>query len=173
MTDTATPPSPPAAPRSRWQTYADVVSELSRVIGRMSPGARAELRRHGDAMTEPFWVLCHDVLGKHDLLLDVEAERRWAVVIQMVAHLHELHAAGMRTGAALHGVLSPARFLKLTRARGATLRAELRSVTHLLSSKAQRIDLAGLAALVLTEGTDEEDSARLRLARDFYRSDDA
>ncbi|MFO0601600.1 MAG: type I-E CRISPR-associated protein Cse2/CasB [Polyangiales bacterium] len=172
MNDTASAP-PNDVARGRWQTYADVVFELARAIGRMSPGARADLRRHGDAMTEPFWVLCHDVLERHDLLLDVEAERRWAVVIQMVAHLNEFHAAGLRTGIALRAVLSPARFLKLTRARGATLRAELRSVTHLLSSKAQRIDLTGLAALVLTEGTDAEDDARLRLARDFYRSDDA
>ena len=145
--------------------------------GRLSAGDMAELRRldPADPSSAAFWKIAGSVLEPDGWLRGDgetrnEEERRWAVILRAIATLAPLHTPGRRLGAALaEGELSEVRFVRLLRARGEILRRETRTVASLLASKAVRVDLAGLAGLVLSEGGDREEDARRRIARDYYR----
>lgn len=168
----------PASGRRPQRDPVFTVNSLAASIGegRLPAGDIAELRRLDptDPSSAAFWKIAGSVLEPDGWLrggseTQTEDERRWAIILRAIAALAPLHTPGRRFGAALaEGQLSEIRFVRLLRARGEMLRRETRTVASFLASKAVRVDLAGLASLVLSEGAEWEEDVRRCIARDYY-----
>ncbi len=160
----------------RWTLVARLAAAVDE---QLSPGDLADLRRlrPEDPSSPAFWKLCVAHLstvlppdGEHR----EEAERRWAAVLGVLAHLRGLHRPDRPLGRALaEAGLSELRLLRLLRARGQALYDVVRGVVHYLAQKAEPADLGQLADLVLDQDGDRAESIRRRIARDFYAAEEA
>lgn len=169
-----------SASSSGTADLARTVRRLGGIVGESLPrGELAELRRLDPASpsTAAFWKL---VVGELEPLGALrgrgprreEEERRWAVILNVLAHLEHLHRPGTGYGRALaESGFSEHRFSRLLRARGDTLWHQARRSGQFLSAKNQQADATGLAWLVLSEGRSDAQRARRHLARDYYRAD--
>lgn len=100
-----------------------------------------------------------------------EAERRWAVILSILAHASSLHTPSKPLGAALaEAGFSEMRLLQLLRAEAASLLAAALQAARFLAAKGQEADLAQLADLVLSDGKPHADEVRRRVARSYYSS---
>lgn len=98
-----------------------------------------------------------------------EIETRWAAIIVGLAHLGDLHRSGVRLGRALVDAgFSELRFDRLLRADADRLVDELPALARFLSAKGVPADWAAAALLILSAGRSDVESARRRLARDYY-----
>lgn len=158
---------------------AETVHRLGSIIGtRLPAGDVAELRRlDPECPSAPaFWKL---VVGELEELGALrrgvpdreEQERRWAVILNALAYLGDLHRPGRGYGVALASSgFSEHRFGRLLRSRSGPLWYQARRSAQFLSSHAEPTDATGLAWLVLSEGRSDEQRARRQLARDYYRA---
>lgn len=144
----------------------------------MSTGDAAELRRMrpSDPSAPAFWKVVVEKLEPAGALPEyasnrAERERRWAVILNGLAHLGELHQPGQRFGASLaQAGYSESRLVRLLRSRGEQLLDEARLATRYLVAHRVQTDATRLAWLVLSEGRSDEEEARRGLARDYYRT---
>lgn len=160
-------------------SLADTVHRLGGIIGSALPaGEVAELRRLDPASpsSPAFWKL---VVGELEPLGALRAdgpqredqERRWAVILNVLAYLEDLHQPGRSYGRSLADCgYSEHRFGRLLRARGETLWHQARRSGQFLTAHGQPADASGLAWLVLSEDRIDAQSARRQLARDYYRA---
>ena len=170
----------PDDPASQSETRLEQI--VHRIVGEiehdaMSPGEVAELRRldpeHPGGAA--FWkaVVLH--LEPAGQLRGADAEARWALVLRAVGELHGLNRPRRRLGRALAGAgVSEMRLARLLRADLGTLAGTLSAVSRQLASKAEAVDLADLAWLVLTArgpggARRGEERVRRNIARDYYR----
>lgn len=158
-------------------SLASLVGRLSVAIHRqISPGDVAELRRlvPDDPGGAAFWrLMASTVVGEGRLPEGGPsrdgAERRWAAVLSAMAITKDLHQPRRSMGAALGAAgYSELRFVRLLRARGDALLNELRGAARYLASRAESVDPVEFARLVFSDGADWEESARRRIAREFY-----
>ncbi len=147
-----------------------VGSWIAIVENELDPGGVADLRRlDPDRPSSPtFWRLVAPIDHAGDRQ---ENERRWAVVLRTLAQLRGLHHPGAYVGRKLaQSEIHERRLLRLLRARGESLAHELRTIGHLLAAKSVRLDVAGLAMLVFSDGKSWGEDVRRCVARDFYRA---
>ncbi len=153
-----------------------IVNRIAGAFGRdIGSGDIAMLRRMDldDLGASAFWRIIStyvpaDTLPNHDPLL-AETERKWAIVLNALAILAGLHQHNVSLGAALaHAGFSELRFVRLLRARDATLGSHVRSAASYLASKGQSADCADLALLVFSDA----EPVRRKLARDYYYNGD-
>ena len=158
---------------------ASTVHRIGGIFGESLPrGELAELRRldPSSPSSAAFWKLVVGELEPLGVLRSggarrVEQERRWAVILNVLAHLEHLHRPGTGYGRSLaESGFSEHRFSRLLRARGDTLWHQARRSAQFLSAKNQPADATGLAWLVLSEGRPDAQRARRQLARDYYRA---
>lgn len=157
---------------------------VARVVGRIAhalqhelpAGDIAELRRlrPDDPAAPAFWKVAAlylrpvGFLGETGPALD-RSERRWAALLNALAHLGPLHRRGARLGRALADAgLSELRFVRLLRAHDDALLDAVRTAAQYLASKAVPADTADFAWLLLTDGNNGEQTVRRRIARDYY-----
>ena len=155
-----------------------VVGRLARLVDEALPaGDVAELRRMSPETADApaFWKLVATNLEPDGLWLAGtrdrdEAERRWATVLWCLAHGRGFHRPRAWAGAALADAgYAESRFVKLLRATGPSLRDEVRLAGRFLANKGTAVDFGELARLVFSDGTDDEDNVRRRLARSYFR----
>lgn len=163
----------------RTASLAETVHRLGGIVSEsLPPGEVAELRRldPSSPSTTAFWKL---VVGELEPLGALrgegsrreEHERRWAVVLNVMAHLGNLNEPGHDYGRSLAECgFSEHRFSRLLRARGETLWDQARRSGQFLAAQGQTTDVTGLAWLVLSEGRTDAQRARRHLARDYYRA---
>ena len=164
-----------------------VRSSLPKLVGalaaeladRSTTGDVAELRR---LRTEApggsaFWRLVvgrlepAGVLPDADVPWRLDAEKRWAAILNGMARTVGLHRPGLAVGRALaEAEVSEARVTRLLLAHEATLWDALRVTVHHLGTKAIPFDWAELASLLLSDGRSDEDVVRRRVARSYYRA---
>lgn len=160
------------------QSAAAVVHRIAAMLasGAIRAGDAAELRRlmPDDASAPAFWKLMAELimpvlnLPSRGPARD-DAERRWAVVLNALAHLTGLDAPRRPLGDALAASgMSELRFARLLRARGDRLAIEVRIAARFLASKAETANLTDLADLVLSDGHRHAESVRRRVARSYY-----
>jgi CRISPR type I-E-associated protein CasB/Cse2 len=151
-----------------------VVGALAHAIEKLlSPGDVAELRRlHPTDLSYPvFWRICAAHLAPVLPLGAArdEAERRWAVILQALAELRGLHSPGARYGRALASAgIAELRALRMLRASGSALYDSVRTISRYLAATGTPANCSELALLVLSDGRDEAESIRRRIARDYY-----
>jgi CRISPR system Cascade subunit CasB len=160
-----------APPEKSERSLSDDLGSLCGFLGhpQFPTGELASLRRMTPDMPPGF--------SFHKLLLrtgiDVrgdDAERRWTIVVAMLASLAGMYAPDLPLGTALAKAgLSELRFVRLLRADD-TLAAEVRSVSHILSSKAIAFDHRQLARLVLIQQAGPSEQLRRQIARDYYKA---
>jgi len=142
----------------------------------LDPGEVADLRRMSPEGPLPgaFWrLLARHLDGPGDLPPEgaarLEAERRWAVILSAVALMGDLHQPGERLGNALATHLgSELRVLRLLRAHGRSLADAIRLTCRALGSAGASVDVAEIARLVLSDGREDEEPTRRRVARSYY-----
>jgi len=141
-------------------------------------GDVAELRRlhPKDPSAPAFWKIAASYLAPARMLprggqlLD-EAERRWASILSAMAQTAGLHRPGRRLGNALAAAgFSELRFVRLLRARDKPLFQNVRTAAGYLAAKAEPLDCADIAYLVLSDGRPHSEAVRRRIARDYYGS---
>jgi CRISPR type I-E-associated protein CasB/Cse2 len=154
---------------------ASTVNAIANAIEKsLTPGDVAALRRlrPGDPSCAAFWRLVATqlapVLPAGGSARD-EAEHRWAVILQAMAEMVGFHAPGRYLGRAFVSAgIAEQRVLKLLRASGEALFDSVRVTAHHLASSATAADHAEIARLVLSDGREDEERVRRRIARDFY-----
>lgn len=129
---------------------------------------RMDPRRPGTA----FFKIAGSVLAS-DLPGDESAreliETRWAAIMVGLAVLGDLHRANVPLGHALVDAnLSELRFDRLLRADADRLVDELPTLARFLAAKGVQADWADAARLILSAGRQDDESARRRLARDYF-----
>lgn len=164
---------------SRTTDLAETVHRLGGIVsGSLPRGEVAELRRldPSSPSSAAFWKL---VVGELEPLGALrgegshreEQERRWAVLLNVLAHLGTLNEPGRSYGRSLAECgYSEHRFSRLLRARGDTLWDQARRSGQFLAAQGQPTDVTGLAWLVLSEDRSDAQRARRHLARDYYRA---
>lgn len=162
----------------RGSSLASIVGQLCHAIGNvLPPGDNAELRRLDaqNPLCPAFFKLMVSIVEQNfDLPENGPArdviERRWAAVFQAAAILAGLHDPKRPLGEALiSSGYSELRFVRLLRARGNGIFTEMRTAARFLSAKSERCDVNDLARLVLMTDSDKAESARLSIARSYYR----
>lgn len=150
------------------------VGALRQAIEHSDPGALAALRRlnpssPGTAFYRLTTTILDDIEPSAGPRRD-EADRRWAVIARALAAGVGLFS-GTRLGTALSlADVAELRVLRLLEARGPQLADVLFGVLHQLASRGQDFNPQDVAALVLSDGGPDEESARRAIARDFYRN---
>lgn len=180
-TSTTTSTSPPAIPSGGRRDPVATVHRLAKALtdrGRFSAGDLAQLRRldprRGHTTADAtFWRITTRFLEPEGFLRgDDDTElRQWMAILQGLATVDELHRNnGPRLGQALAlAGISEARLNRLLQARGEALLAQIRPLPHQLRSQAQSVDWAGVARLVLSDGSPTADKIRQIIASDYYR----
>jgi CRISPR type I-E-associated protein CasB/Cse2 len=154
------------------RSLENLVGSLVMALEKGSPGDAASLRRLDAAAPScaAFWKLSAAFLSA-DRRLSEEEERRWAIVMNVIAHAGGLHRFGWEhsLGRVLAKVgFSELRFTRLLRASDAALLKEAQLLGRLLATKAEPVDLTGVAWLVLSDGHSNEEKVRRNLARDYF-----
>ncbi len=178
-TDTSLEPDA-AETHSAWKHNTErVVNQIAYAIGgALGTGDVAELRRlhPKDPSAPAFWKVAALYLTPSGMLpsagqrLD-DAERRWASILNAMAQLAGLHRPARRLGHALAaGKFSELRFVRLLRAHDKTLFDNVRTAAGYLAAKAEHVDCADIAQLVLSDGRSHSEAVRRRIARDYYGS---
>lgn len=151
------------------------VAALARLLNkdRLGTGPLAQLRRMDPLGTPPpvFWGLLFQEMGTG--ILPARVERAWAVIIQAMAMMApDGHRAKLPPGRVLAENGYPeGRFVRLLRAEGDGLAAELRTLARWSSSKALSFDWADLAELILARYGHDPDRAErqaLHVARPYF-----
>jgi CRISPR type I-E-associated protein CasB/Cse2 len=176
--DAATEAVESAAPSWRARLGAAVGAIAAGIAGGYSPGEVAALRRLGPQGwgVPAFWRVVTRVLEPAGLVAPGgeprdRDERRWAVLLSALAALDGQHARGTSIGTALAlAQVSDLRVERLLRAHDDALLDLVRPLAHQLATKGVSFDQAGLAELVLSDGSPFEDSVRRAIGRDFYRA---
>lgn len=157
---------------------------LSQLVGKIawslsnesSAGDLAALRRvkSGDPTCLAFWKIAAAELEPSlppAGLRREEAETRWRGILSAMAELEGLHEPQRSLGRALaEERYAKLRLERLLRAHGEALGDSVRTMAHFLGSKAAGFNQADLARLVLSDGRRDEDRARRKIARDYYRA---
>ncbi len=139
----------------------------------MSTGALASLRRgtrFDVARQSAFYAVAVDV---PEYQLAADAIQRWAALAQCIAITGPLPGMTDSDGGALaHARLSDSRFSRLLASHGEGLFDQLLLLARFVKSKNVALTWKDLGAMALADGSQEmlADAARLRLARDYYRS---
>lgn len=160
---------------------AELVHRLAGIVKTSLPtGDVAELRRlDPSAPSSPvFWKLVVGKLEPAGALHPAdtsdrreERERRWAVILNALAHLGDLNTPGRNYGEALAASgFSEHRFGRLLRARSDGLWYQARRSAQFLAAHGENADATGLAWLVLSAGRSDGQQARRQLARSYYRA---
>lgn len=179
--ETRGPQPPPPAEIARPLDLGQLVSQLAEAMSRdLSSSEVAALRRPEslDLGALAFWKLALYVLEPAGALdpppaapaeARDEAARRWAALASGLAHLGPLHQPAPSLGAALaRAEYSEQRLARLLRARGHGLLAAARAAARFLAAKGQPVDWADMADLVLSDGRDDQERVRRRVAWAFY-----
>lgn len=96
-------------------------------------------------------------------------ETRWATILLGLTVLGDLHQSGARLGRALVDAdFSELRFERVLRADADRLIDELPTLARFLAAKGTRVDWTDAARLILSAGRKDEETARRRLARDYF-----
>lgn len=153
---------------------------VNRIAGAMeretTPGDVAALRRIDphDPSCPAFWrMVVNHLVPAGAIPVDGhgrdEIERRWASILGGMALMQGLHRPGRRLGKALAAAdFSELRFVRLLRAQDGQLLREVRTLARYLASKAEPVDWADLARLVITRNRRTAESVRRGIARDYY-----
>jgi CRISPR system Cascade subunit CasB len=162
-------------PEETQVTLRSLVGRIAAHIDEaMAPGDVASLRklRPGAVWSPSFWrILVVDLSERlpADGPPRLDAERKWAAIVQAIAQLRGLHdpqvslgRAMARTGATEH------RLLRLLRAGDEPLADAIRTTAHQLAAVAQGVDCADFARLALSDGRSDEQAVRERIAYDYY-----
>lgn len=144
-----------------------------------SSGDLAELRRLDPRLETftiggAFWRVAIRDLEPNGLLKvdDDESRKRWMAILQGLAMVYDLNGEPLRLGQAIaQAEISEARLIRLLRASGDSLLAQVRPIAHQLRSKAQPVDWLDMARLLLSDGRSHADEVRRHIASDFYRQD--
>ena len=172
------------SPKQQQETTPSGSSGLGSVVNRIAvamereimPGDVAALRRidPNDPSCPAFWrMVVNHLVPTGAIPQDGpgrdEIERRWASILGGMALMQSLHRPGRRLGKALAAAgLAELRFVRLLRARDRQLFHEVQTTARYLASKAEPVDWADLARLVLTRNQRTAESVRRGIARDYY-----
>ena len=170
-----------AGPKGDWLHQASdrvarmVATSKNRSVDTLRPGDIAELRRlnPGDPVAPSFWKLLNSLEDLVRLPASgnqlAEQERRWACFFNAAAILSDLHRRDVPLGLALaKAELSEIRFVRLLRAEEHHLFVEVRHTARFLAAKGQVVDIYGFALLLMSDGTDFQESVRRNTARSYY-----
>ena len=154
--------------------------------GAMTTGDIAELRRMNPERptAASFWkiMMGHGITNpdgaEHD---HPELEKTWARILRCIAmdtkvgekHTEGPHLGNRRLGEALANAdYSEGRLKALLNAQGETIIKAVEHATHFLSSKQEKFNWNQAAALMMTKhrNTAQQDSDRVRIAREYYRA---
>ena len=160
----------------RSRSVDSLVSSVAALLQRspaLSTGDIAALRRMNPRTPVAAFFKIEGILLDEHLPADgaarFEAETRWAAIVLGLAHLGDLHGYQHRLGMALATAgFSELRFVRLLQADGEQLLDELPSLARFLAAKEIPADWGAAARLILSAGRSDEESARRRLAREYY-----
>ncbi len=173
----STVPRPPEVPEKAGGTLASTISRLVHLCQKGLPtGEIAELRRlrPDNPWVPAFWRIAAQVLEPAGHLAGPslareDAERRWGMILAIVAELAAFHSPDCPLGRALaHCGFSDLRFMRLVRASSDSLLVDARQAARFLASRGEAARLTDFAHLLLSDGTPRGEDVRRRLARDFY-----
>lgn len=160
-----------APPEKSEQSLSEVLGSLCGSLGhpKFPTGELASLRRMTPDV--PPGSSFHKLRLHAGIRVETDAdERRWTIVLAALAYLAGMYAPEVSLGTALAKAgLSELRFVRLLRA-DETLSDEIRSISHILSSKAIAFDHRQLASLVLIQQAEAAENLRRRIARDYYKA---
>lgn len=154
-----------------------VIDSMARaMVTTLSAGDVAALRRldAAELSTPAFWKVVTGYIEPAGHLAEagtarLEAERRWAVVVNALALLGTNHRREVRLGRALAlAEYSELRLVRLVRATGPRLGHEVRTAVRFLVAKSEPVDATEFARLVLSDGTKYADQVRRDVARAYY-----
>ena len=100
-------------------------------------------------------------------------ETQWLLIMSSMARSFDLWSRVDLGQAMARAKVAEARVVKLLEARGNGLADILRTIVHQLVQKGQSFDPVDIAKLVLSEGSDTEKDIRRKIARNFYRHQNA
>ncbi len=166
-------------PETSEGTLSGTVNHLAVMLsygaGTLSAGDVASLRRMDPAHpSAAFFKLVSVVLDKYlpaHQEARLQAENRWAAVVQGLAHLGRLHKPGARLGTALADAgYSELRFARLLHSDAARLLDEIPSLARYLAARDVRVDWADAARLILYTEERVRERDRRAIASDYYRA---
>jgi CRISPR type I-E-associated protein CasB/Cse2 len=154
-------------------SLGSIVGRLSALLEHSVPlGDVAALRRMqpSNPACSAFWrLMALDIVALPSGPSRDDGERRWACILQLMASTVGLHSPAMPLGRALAmSDMAETRVIRLLRASGPALEDAVRITGHHLAQKAVPANFADVAALVLSDGRNDEESVRRRIARTFY-----
>lgn len=160
-----------APPEKSEQSLSDVLGSLCYSLGNTNfpTGELANLRRMTPDVPPGFSF--YKLLLRIGVDIQGDAlERQWTIVVAALASLAGTYTSEVPLGMALAKAgLSELRFVRLLRA-DETLSDEIRSISHILSSKAIAFDHRQLAYLVLLQQAEAAEKLRRQIARDYYKA---
>ncbi len=180
MPEPAAPPTESSA--TERPNLATAVGRAAQMIhpddGSLPNGDRAALRRVNPEapVTPALWKVLHGLnipepdpqYGTSDAAT-ARYERNWGLLLMGMAHCAGLHDYEVPLGKALAlAGWSELRFTRIMEADAETLPALMRRMAQYLASKDQAANWADVAYLLFTRGTDNAESTRLRIARNYY-----
>lgn len=167
-TTTALPglPTTSEAPAGETGDWGRVRRAIRIIQDQLGPGDVAALRRlDADEVASPvFWRL----LSQLDVPLTPSLERRWALVLRVLALVGD-GTGPLSLGWALAAVeANEDRVERLLRASGRMLERQIFDLTRLLISRGQAFDPWQLCALVLLVDDEKAEDNRRKIARHFF-----
>ena len=156
---------------------ADLPSLIKRLAMAMErdldAGERAQLRRLDvKAPDQPaFWKLMAAWIAPERPLSPPE-ETRWAIILSNMARMWpSCHQPGRSVGRVLAETnYQEIRLMRLLRTHGPTFADAVRRMCGFLASRAEPVDWAELAALILTSNPDKAETLRRKIARVYYQT---
>ncbi len=174
------------APANSKSTSPDPSPDLGRAVGKiaarmqkkgagLSTGDMAELRRISPdrPFTPALWrmLLWLEVGDAPGWIGQSTWERRWATLLMGMAFCTGLHDYSASLGRALaEAGWSELRFVRLMRAEGDALEAEVRRIAQYLAGKSQRANWTDVARLLFYQSGETAQNIRLSIARRYYRA---
>lgn len=156
------------------RTVDAAISDIVGHIGRDSfgTGPLADLRRIDPKSAAQGSAALHRLLARYvpDSWLGGDNLNRWTLLVHLLAlGAPDLHRGGAPIGASLFSAgYSEGRLTRLLEARAAELNVVLPRMVRFLVSKSERLQPYELGRLILRG---ENDTERLRIARDYYRAE--
>jgi CRISPR type I-E-associated protein CasB/Cse2 len=144
---------------------------VSMTNGVLGSGELADLRRLDVQSPDraAFWSVMSMWVSPAGML-GTEAENRWAMVLSGMARMAPCHhKPGRRVGEVLARVqYSEGRLMRLLRSRGRGFADTVRRTCMYLNSRGEPVDWVEFAAFILAQDPIKVESARRRIARDYY-----